>query len=134
MISMAVHPVLANPEAAQQVPSRMIIHAIRWFEAGSGVEGEAGEAAATSFQYVPGAGDDEETWAATLTPALLWKHRERLLGAGPAKIAGVAAQLSAAAREPVEVQPWDHIQTSPATGAPTGLVCNRFISCGSLLD
>lgn len=96
------------------------------------MEGDARNAATTSFQYVPGAGDDEETWAAALTPALLWRHRERLLGAGPAGIAAAAAELSAAASAPVEAQPREQIQTSAANGA--GPVCNWNVSCGSLLD
>lgn len=34
------------------------------------------------YSYVPGAGDDEESWARGLTPALLWQHKRRLLAAG----------------------------------------------------
>ena len=29
-----------------------------------------------SYEYVPGAGDDEESWAHGLTPALLFQHAE----------------------------------------------------------
>ena len=29
-----------------------------------------------SYSYVPGAGDDEESWAQGLTPALFWKHQQ----------------------------------------------------------
>lgn len=29
-----------------------------------------------SFSYVPGAGDDEESWAQGLTPALFWQHQQ----------------------------------------------------------
>lgn len=39
---------------------------IRW-----GAAGEGG----WSYEYVPGAGDDEESWARGLTPALLMRHR-----------------------------------------------------------
>lgn len=36
-----------------------------------------------SWHYIPGAGDDEESWARGLTPALFWKHSYDLLDAGP---------------------------------------------------
>lgn len=49
---------------------------------------------AASFQYIPGAGDDEETWSNGLTPFLLWEHTQLLIDAGPAGIAHVAGQLS----------------------------------------
>ena len=29
-----------------------------------------------SYDYVPGAGDDEESWAAGLTPAMFWSHKQ----------------------------------------------------------
>ena len=29
-----------------------------------------------SYSYVPGAGDDEESWARGLTPALFWQHHQ----------------------------------------------------------
>jgi hypothetical protein len=29
-----------------------------------------------AYEYVPGAGDDEESWGKGLTPALMWQHRE----------------------------------------------------------
>ncbi|KAK3130634.1 hypothetical protein QOZ80_6BG0495950 [Eleusine coracana subsp. coracana] len=36
-----------------------------------------------SWNYIPGAGDDEESWARGLTPTLFWKHLYDLLDAGP---------------------------------------------------
>ncbi|RCV21965.1 hypothetical protein SETIT_4G181800v2 [Setaria italica] len=36
-----------------------------------------------SWQYIAGAGDDEESWARGLTPTLFWKHSYDLLDAGP---------------------------------------------------
>ncbi|KQK11201.1 hypothetical protein BRADI_2g58742v3 [Brachypodium distachyon] len=36
-----------------------------------------------SWHYIPGAGDDEESWARGLTPALFWKHSYDLLDGGP---------------------------------------------------
>jgi len=58
--------------------------------------GFGNEAAAASFDYVPGAGDDEESWARGLTPGLLWAHRAALLAAGRDGIAVAAAELIAA--------------------------------------
>lgn len=36
-----------------------------------------------SWHYIPGAGDDEESWARGLTSTLFWKHSYDLLDAGP---------------------------------------------------
>jgi tRNA A64-2'-O-ribosylphosphate transferase len=36
-----------------------------------------------SWHYIPGAGDDEESWARGLTPALFWKNSYDLLDGGP---------------------------------------------------
>ncbi|KAG8094506.1 hypothetical protein GUJ93_ZPchr0012g19411 [Zizania palustris] len=36
-----------------------------------------------SWHYIPGAGDDEESWARGLTPTLFWKHSYDLLDGGP---------------------------------------------------
>lgn len=36
-----------------------------------------------SWNYIPGAGDDEESWAHGLTSTLFWKHSYDLLDAGP---------------------------------------------------
>lgn len=33
-------------------------------------------AAREVFEYVPGAGDDEESWAQNLTPSLFWENRQ----------------------------------------------------------
>ncbi|GLI70274.1 hypothetical protein VaNZ11_015206 [Volvox africanus] len=38
---------------------------------------------AWTYVYVPGAGDDEESWAAGLTPPVFWAHYTELLQAGP---------------------------------------------------
>ncbi|KAK9845521.1 hypothetical protein WJX81_008456 [Elliptochloris bilobata] len=42
-----------------------------------------------SYEYVPGAGDDEESWARGLTPALLMRHRRELVDAGPEGVEGI---------------------------------------------
>lgn len=44
-------------------------HALR---AGQGGDCEGG----WTYEYVPGAGDDEETWARGLTPSLLYHHQQ----------------------------------------------------------
>ncbi|CAM8887253.1 unnamed protein product [Rhodiola kirilowii] len=36
-----------------------------------------------SWNYIPGAGDDEESWARGLTPGLFWKHAYDLINSGP---------------------------------------------------
>uniref|UniRef100_A0A7N0UUA5 Initiator tRNA phosphoribosyl transferase family protein n=1 Tax=Kalanchoe fedtschenkoi TaxID=63787 RepID=A0A7N0UUA5_KALFE len=36
-----------------------------------------------SWNYIAGAGDDEESWARALTPGLFWKHAYDLVNAGP---------------------------------------------------
>jgi hypothetical protein len=48
-------------------------------------------------RYVPGAGDDEETWAQGLTPEAFWSHLEHLLAPGPIGLADRAAQVARSA-------------------------------------
>ncbi|KXZ52061.1 hypothetical protein GPECTOR_10g1084 [Gonium pectorale] len=48
---------------------------------------------AWTYVYVPGAGDDEESWAAGLTPAVFWAHYPRLLRAGPAGVHDAVRKL-----------------------------------------
>ncbi|XP_017440754.1 uncharacterized protein C3F10.06c isoform X2 [Vigna angularis] len=36
-----------------------------------------------SWNYIPGAGDDEESWARGLSPVLFWKHVYDLINSGP---------------------------------------------------
>lgn len=48
-----------------------------------------------SYVYVPGAGDDEESWAGGLTPALFWDNCAALISCGPAGLAGAVKQLLA---------------------------------------
>lgn len=36
-----------------------------------------------SWNYIPGAGDDEESWARGLSPHLFWKHAYDLINSGP---------------------------------------------------
>ncbi|CAA6666056.1 unnamed protein product [Spirodela intermedia] len=36
-----------------------------------------------SWHYIPGAGDDEESWARGLSPGLFWKHALELIQSGP---------------------------------------------------
>ena len=46
-----------------------------------------------TYSYLPGAADDEESWARGLTPALMWRHAYDLLAAGPRGIAGVVQRI-----------------------------------------
>jgi hypothetical protein len=55
--------------------------------------GGAAGAATWSYVYVPGAGDDEESWAGGLTPGLFWQHCEGLLSAGPGGIKAEVRRL-----------------------------------------
>lgn len=45
------------------------------------------------YDYVPGAGDDEESWAKGLTPSLMWAHISELLRAGPDDVATVVKRI-----------------------------------------
>jgi hypothetical protein len=45
------------------------------------------------YDYVPGAGDEEESWAHGLTPELMWRHRRELLAAGLDGIQAAVARL-----------------------------------------
>lgn len=63
------------------------------------VEMEEGEDARTqTFYYLPGAADDEETWAEGLTPDLLWKHQRRLLASDPSSVQAMVCALIAEKR------------------------------------
>lgn len=42
---------------------------------------------------MPGAGDDEESWARGLTPQMMWANREAVVQAGPAGIHALLAAL-----------------------------------------
>jgi len=55
--------------------------------------GKASAVSSWSYVYVPGAGDDEESWAGGLTPALFWANCGLLLGSGPMGVEGAALQL-----------------------------------------
>lgn len=48
---------------------------------------------AAMFRYIPGAGDDEETWAQGLTPGMFWNNLNELLEPGPVGISERAAGL-----------------------------------------
>ena len=46
------------------------------------------------YAYIPGAGDDEESWARGLTPAVFWAHRETVLGPhGSGGCAGIVDRI-----------------------------------------
>jgi tRNA A64-2'-O-ribosylphosphate transferase len=68
----------------------------RLLRGGGASAGRGGEGQETfTYCYVPGGGDDEETWAEGLTPELLWMHRWELVGAGPQQISAQVARLVA---------------------------------------
>ncbi|EFJ52832.1 hypothetical protein VOLCADRAFT_55451, partial [Volvox carteri f. nagariensis] len=48
---------------------------------------------AWTYVYVPGAGDDEESWAAGLAPAVFWAHYTELLQAGPTGVYNAVHQI-----------------------------------------
>ncbi|GIL59799.1 hypothetical protein Vafri_14523 [Volvox africanus] len=48
---------------------------------------------AWTYVYVPGAGDDEESWAAGLTPPVFWAHYTELLQAGPTGVHEAVRQI-----------------------------------------
>jgi hypothetical protein len=62
---------------------------------GSSSSSSGTQVSSWSYVYVPGAGDDEESWAAGLTPGLFWDNYEALLSCGPAGIAAAVKQLLA---------------------------------------
>jgi tRNA A64-2'-O-ribosylphosphate transferase len=47
----------------------------------------------TSFAYIPGAGDDEESWAGGLTPAMFRAHKDALLDACERDIGSTIARI-----------------------------------------
>ena len=55
--------------------------------------GAGGGEPSIAYDYVPGAGDDEESWARGLTPELMWRHRAQLLQAGHARVLALVARL-----------------------------------------
>lgn len=60
--------------------------------AGKGGEDKTG-LSSWSYVYIPGAGDDEESWACGLTPTLFWDHCAALLSCGPAGLPAAVKQL-----------------------------------------
>lgn len=46
-----------------------------------------------SWSYIPGAGDDEESWARGLSPVLFWKHSYNLINSGPAVCTRMVADI-----------------------------------------
>lgn len=45
------------------------------------------------YEYIPGAGDDEETWAKGLTPSIMWAHLDEILQHGPHNANSIAARI-----------------------------------------
>ncbi|GAQ80688.1 initiator tRNA phosphoribosyl transferase family protein [Klebsormidium nitens] len=47
----------------------------------------------SGWSYVPGAGDDEESWSRGLSPAAFWRNVHHILDAGPSGCKGAVARL-----------------------------------------
>jgi len=45
------------------------------------------------YEYIPGAGDDEETWAKGLNPSIMWAHLEEILQHGPHNANSITARI-----------------------------------------
>ncbi|KAI8112873.1 hypothetical protein M9434_004193 [Picochlorum sp. BPE23] len=45
------------------------------------------------YDYIPGAGDDEESWACGLTPDIFWKHHDVILNTDPADVVHLVKTL-----------------------------------------
>lgn len=62
----------------------------------SGIAATAGgQTQEVAFDYVPGAGDDEESWAKGLTPEVFWQNKEVILEASPLMLSHLDALLHA---------------------------------------
>jgi tRNA A64-2'-O-ribosylphosphate transferase len=59
----------------------------------------SGAGSGTGFVYVPGAGDDEESWARGLTPLLFWANHARLLSAADDELQRAVEELVALHRQ-----------------------------------
>eukprot|EP00850_Spirogloea_muscicola_P011815 SM000074S21725 [mRNA] locus=s74:614493:618139:- [translate_table: standard] len=57
------------------------------------VAGQRMSDADLGWTYIPGAADDEESWAKGLTPELFWRHSSEIIAAGPADCDTVVARL-----------------------------------------
>lgn len=55
----------------------------------------------SSCRYIPGAGDDEETWSQGLEPGTFWRHITELLAPGPLGIAERARSFQLSAKQPL---------------------------------
>ena len=96
--------------------------------AGSGTEGE----------YIQGAGDDHEGWAAEsgLDPAVFWKHHEAILAASEADLADVVARAVAdgagsgasAGAGLTRIAPTKNIFVASAAEARAAAACGEFVT------
>lgn len=64
-----------------------------------------------AFRYIPGAGDDEETWAQGLAPGMFWNNLEKLLAPGPT---GIAERVAELVQEPQLNLPHNYVDHTPA--------------------
>ena len=90
-----------------------------------GVEGFKHASAQTwTYDYVPGAGDDHESWAGPLTPETFWKHSRAILEEGPS---GVDAMI-----EKCLTREDKHANLRANTSAPVPIPLRK--SCSSPCD
>ncbi|KAK9806519.1 hypothetical protein WJX73_006400 [Symbiochloris irregularis] len=95
----------------------------------STVTGQAVE----SYDYVPGAGDDEESWAQGLTPALLHAHGQELLAAGPSGIrAAVAELIQRTKQDGLSGQPSTPGSISWIGDTGLGISCQNLVHHGNI--
>ena len=64
-------------------------------EEGGGNDIHPTDTLSSSYEYLPGAGDDEESWSAGLTPAVFWSHAREVLSAGEAGAEAAARRVLA---------------------------------------
>ncbi|KAF2238716.1 tRNA a64-2'-o-ribosylphosphate transferase [Viridothelium virens] len=93
----------------------------------------------TDQGYIQGAGDDSENWAHSLTPALLWEHKDVLLSASEDDLPSIIAKLtsqdqhSASDRQMRPVAPTSQIFISEIASTSKPLLqgnTQAIITCG----
>lgn len=78
------------------------------------------------FDYIPGAGDDEESWACGLTPSIFWKHCDVILNTEPADVIRVVKTLVQKSNQSVVPQSDPGVQWVPNTNM--GMVSMAYVS------
>lgn len=80
-----------------------------------------------SWNYIPGAGDDEESWARGLTPKLFWNNAYDLISSGPdvcnQKVADIVEKNRVYRAQRGQVAPQVHVKPSKVLGNSSDLSC-----------